>query len=45
MVKNAEDKSYVKFGTKIKPVIEDEFKEVILPSIEKVIAEVVAAIS
>jgi hypothetical protein len=40
MVKEAEEQSFVKFGTKIKPVIEDEFKEVILPNIEKVIAEV-----
>lgn len=36
----AENYSYQKFGTKIKPVIEDEFKEVILPEIEKVIADV-----
>ena len=42
MVKKAEEQSFVKFGTKIKPVIEDEFKEVILPNIEKVIAEVAA---
>ena len=40
MVKKAEEQSFVKFGTKIKPVIEDEFKEIILPNIEKVIAEV-----
>lgn len=40
MVKKAEEQSFVKFGTRIKPVIEDEFKEVILPNIEKVIAEV-----
>ena len=42
MLKNAEEKSYVKFGSRIKPVIEDEFKEIILPNIEKVISEVVA---
>jgi hypothetical protein len=41
MLKNAEEKSYVKFGSRIKPVIEDEFKEIILPNIEKVITEVV----
>ncbi|MHC0035712.1 YpjP family protein [Pseudoneobacillus sp. C159] len=35
----AEIYSYQKFGTKIKPVIEDEFKEVILPEIEKVMEE------
>lgn len=40
MVKHAEEKSYEKFGTRIKPVIEDEFKEFILPNIEKVIFEV-----
>lgn len=36
----AESYAYQKFGNKIKPVIEDEFKEVILPEIEKVIEEV-----
>jgi hypothetical protein len=36
----AESFAYQKFGSKIKPVIEDEFKEVILPEIEKVIEEV-----
>jgi hypothetical protein len=36
----AESYAYQKFGSKIKPVIEDEFKEVILPEIEKVIEEV-----
>ncbi|WP_428908438.1 YpjP family protein [Niallia sp. Krafla_26] len=40
MIKQAEENSYMKFGTRIRPVIEDEFKEVILPNIEKVIAEV-----
>lgn len=29
-----EERSYQKFGTKIKPVIENEFREVILPNIE-----------
>jgi hypothetical protein len=42
MAKQAEVQSFVKFGTKIKPVIEDEFREVILPNIEKVIADVAA---
>lgn len=37
MVKQAEFQSYMKFGTRIKPVIEDEFREVILPNIAKVI--------
>jgi hypothetical protein len=36
----AESYAYQKFGSKIKPVIEDEFKEVILPEIEKVIEDV-----
>jgi hypothetical protein len=36
----AESYAYQKFGSKIKPVIEDEFKEVILPEIEKIIEEV-----
>ncbi|MBV7508042.1 YpjP family protein [Bacillus sp. sid0103] len=35
----AEFQSYQKFGTKIKPVIENEFREVILPNIEKALAE------
>lgn len=42
MVKEAEIQSYEKFGTKIKPVIENEFCEVILPNIEKAIQEVAA---
>lgn len=40
MVKTAEEQSFVKFGTRIKPIIQDEFREVILPNMEKVIAEV-----
>ncbi len=39
MMVQAEKNSYVKFGTKIKPVIEEEFKTVILPKIEKAIDE------
>ena len=35
--KQAEMLSFQKFGTKIKPVIEDEFREVILPNINKVL--------
>ncbi|MHC8522304.1 YpjP family protein [Rossellomorea sp. H39__3] len=34
----AELHSYEKFGTKIKPVIEDEFRSVVLPNLEKAIA-------
>jgi hypothetical protein len=40
MVKEAELQSYEKFGTKIGPIIEDEFNEVILPKIEKAIQDV-----
>ncbi|WP_404355253.1 YpjP family protein [Cytobacillus firmus] len=40
MLTIAEAQSYEKFGTKIGPVIEDEFNEVILPEIEKAIQEV-----
>lgn len=39
MIVQAEGYAYQKFGNKIKPVIEDEFKEVILPEIEKVIED------
>lgn len=42
LVDVAESQSYAKFGNRIKPVIEDEFKEIILPNIEKTI-EMVAA--
>jgi hypothetical protein len=40
LLKGAENHSYVKFGERIRPVIEDEFKEVILPNIEKAIESV-----
>ena len=40
MVKQAENQAYLKFGAKIKPVIEDEFRDLILPNIEKAIAEI-----
>lgn len=40
MVKQAESQAYIKFGAKIKPVIEDEFREIILPNIEKAIEEI-----
>lgn len=39
MVKLAEVQSYQKFGTRIKPVIENEFREIILPNIQKAIEE------
>jgi hypothetical protein len=40
MMKKAEIQSFQKFGTKIKPVIEDEFRDVVLPNIEKALEEV-----
>ena len=40
MMQEAEEQSYLKFGSKIKPVIEDEFRITILPKIEKAIEEV-----
>lgn len=40
MVTMAELQSYQKFGQKIKPVIENEFRDVVLPNIEKAIQEV-----
>ncbi|WP_155922292.1 YpjP family protein [Bacillus sp. EB01] len=42
MVKLAETRSYEKFGTRIKPVIENEFKEIILPNIEQAISKTAA---
>lgn len=40
MLKEARDQSYVKFGNRIGPVIEDEFNDVILPNIERLICEI-----
>ncbi|QED48333.1 YpjP family protein [Cytobacillus dafuensis] len=40
MLHEAEIQSFTKFGSKIKPVIENEFSEVILPNIEKAIQTV-----
>lgn len=40
MIHEAENQSYAKFGSKIKPVIENEFSEVVLPNIEKAIENV-----
>jgi YpjP-like protein len=39
LLKQAELQSYQKFGPKIKPVIENEFREIILPNIEKALEE------
>ncbi|MCP3738872.1 YpjP family protein [Rossellomorea sp. BNER] len=38
MMEEAEKQSYLKFGDKIKPVIEDEFKTIILPKMEEAIS-------
>jgi hypothetical protein len=40
LIKQAELQSYQKFGTKIKPVIENEFRGIILPNIEKALEEI-----
>jgi hypothetical protein len=37
MMEQAEQNAYMKFGTKIKPAIEDEFRSVILPKMEQAI--------
>ncbi|RLQ95177.1 YpjP family protein [Falsibacillus albus] len=37
LMKAAEEQSYEKFGTKISPVIENEFKDIVLPNIQKAI--------
>ncbi|MEH7251118.1 YpjP family protein [Neobacillus niacini] len=40
LVKQAEMQSYQKFGTRIKPVIENEFREIVMPNIEKALQEI-----
>jgi hypothetical protein len=45
LIEQAEHAAWIKFGTKIGSVIEDEFREKILPQIEKVIYETAAQIS
>jgi hypothetical protein len=42
LLKQAELQSYQKFGTRIKPVIENEFREIILPNIESALEETAA---
>lgn len=42
VMEKAEEQSFQKFGTKIKPVIESEFRDVILPKMELTIEDVVA---
>ena len=43
LLQPAKDLSYVKFGSRIGPVIENEFEEVIFPKIEQVIQRTVAS--
>ncbi|MGG0716827.1 YpjP family protein [Robertmurraya massiliosenegalensis] len=42
LLRDAESQSYMKFGERIRPVIEDEFKEIILPNIEQAIQSIAA---
>jgi hypothetical protein len=42
LVKKAELQSYQKFGSKIKPAIEQEFRDIVLPNIEKALEETAA---
>jgi hypothetical protein len=42
LIKQAEQQSYQKFGPRIKPVIEQEFRDLVLPNIEKAIEETAA---
>ncbi|WP_108671205.1 YpjP family protein [Peribacillus acanthi] len=42
MIEKAENTSYIKFGEKIAPKIQDEFKDVILPKMEEAISDVTA---
>jgi hypothetical protein len=39
LIKQAEEQSYQKFGPRIKPVIEQEFRDIVLPNIEKALEE------
>jgi hypothetical protein len=45
LIEQAEQAAWMKFGTKIGPVIEDEFREKILPQIENIIFEVASQFS
>ena len=42
LIEQAQDQAFIKFGERIKPIIEDEFREVILPKIEIAISEMAA---
>lgn len=42
LLKKAEVRSYQKFGNKIRPVIENEFRDIILPKIQSAIEETAA---
>ncbi|MCY9000090.1 YpjP family protein [Bacillus spizizenii] len=44
LLDNAEDQSFLKFGSKIAPVIEDDYRKEILPQIENVISDYLATL-
>ncbi|MCY7783445.1 YpjP family protein [Bacillus sp. FSL H8-0515] len=44
LLDSAEDQSFLKFGSKIAPVIEDDYRKEILPKIENVISDYLAAL-
>ncbi|MDR4435413.1 YpjP family protein [Bacillus tequilensis] len=44
LIDSAEDQSFLKFGSKISPVIEDDYRKEILPKIENVISDYLATL-
>ncbi|NTU25404.1 hypothetical protein HPX95_04230 [Bacillus tequilensis] len=44
LLDSAEDQSFLKFGNKISPVIEDDYRKEILPKIENVISDYLATL-
>ncbi|MBL3646815.1 YpjP family protein [Bacillus vallismortis] len=44
LLDSAEDQSFVKFGSKIAPVIEDDYRKEIMPKIENVISDYLATL-
>ncbi|MDO8225404.1 hypothetical protein BHT94_14435 [Bacillus licheniformis] len=44
LLDSAEDQSFLKFGSKIAPVIEDDYRKEILPKIENVISDYLATL-
>ncbi|MCY7796556.1 YpjP family protein [Bacillus spizizenii] len=44
LLDSAEDQSFLKFGSKIAPVIEDDYRKEILPQIENVISDYLATL-